>query len=151
MNNREKEKHWYGSTNEYLSFLNCEVLWLSSWETIKFFHKWISELDGDFGYCLSSWSYGWCWSKSGWRTTEERNSGSSIGIVLWLTFDKISLQIIWIRWNINIVFNFCIDIYQVRNEEKARKMLGSDVDLVSFKWMYWNTLQMIKLSSNVLS
>lgn len=26
MNNREKEKHWYGSTNEYLSFLNCEVL-----------------------------------------------------------------------------------------------------------------------------
>jgi len=26
MNNREQEKHWYGSTNEYLSFLNCEVL-----------------------------------------------------------------------------------------------------------------------------
>jgi NADPH:quinone reductase-like Zn-dependent oxidoreductase len=38
-----------------------------------------------------------------------------------------------------------INIYQVRNEEKARKMLGSDVDLVSyFDLICWDTSLLLK-------
>lgn len=58
-----------------------------------------------------------------------RNKGLPVRVlVLWSSFFNFSC---FLKFSMSDICLYCICIFQVRNEEKARKMLGPDVDLVS--------------------